>query len=70
MAGSDDRRREQRREDIDEQRKRLPDQPGVYMFSDGDGRVVYVGKSRSIRKRVASHFSSRSTLGSLADRIE
>ena len=40
MAGSDDKRREQRREDIDEQRKRLPDQPGVYMFSDGDGRVV------------------------------
>ena len=70
MAGSDDKRREQRREDIDEQRKRLPDQPGVYMFSDGDGRVVYVGKSRSIRKRVASHFSSRSTLGSLADQIE
>ncbi len=58
MAGSDDKRREQRREDIDEQRKRLPDQPGVYMFSDGDGRVVYVGKSLSIRKRVASHFSS------------
>ena len=70
MAGSDDKRREQRREDIDEQRKRLPDQPGVYMFSDGDGRVVYVGKSRSISKRVASHFSSRSTLGSLADQIE
>jgi len=70
MAGSDNKRREQRREDIDEQRKRLPDQPGVYMFSDGDGRVVYVGKSRSIRKRVASHFSSRSTLGSLADQIE
>ena len=70
MAGTDDKRREQRREDISEQRKRLPDQPGVYMFSDGDGRVVYVGKSRSIRKRVASHFSSRSTLGSLADEIE
>jgi excinuclease ABC subunit C len=31
--------------------------------------VIYVGKSRSIRKRVASHFSSRSTLGSLADTI-
>ena len=70
MAATDDKRNEQRREDISEQRKRLPDQPGVYMFSDRDGRVVYVGKSRSIRKRVASHFSSRSTLGSLADEIE
>ncbi|HET6830961.1 MAG TPA: excinuclease ABC subunit UvrC [Solirubrobacterales bacterium] len=66
MAGSDDRRRES----IAEQRRRLPDQPGVYMLSDGDGRVVYVGKSRSIRKRVASHFSARTTLGSLADEIE
>ena len=70
MAGSGDKRGEMRREHISEQRKRLPDQPGVYMFSDADGRVVYVGKSRSIRKRVASHFSSRSTLGRLADEIE
>jgi excinuclease ABC subunit C len=41
---------------LDEQRKRLPDQPGVYMFKDGDG-VLYVGKATSIKKRVASHFS-------------
>jgi excinuclease ABC subunit C len=54
---------------IAEQRKRLPDAPGVYIFSDDDGRVVYVGKSLSIRKRVANHFSSRSTLGALAERI-
>jgi excinuclease ABC subunit C len=39
------------------QRQRLPDQPGVYLFKDGDGAVLYVGKARSIRKRVASHFS-------------
>ena len=64
MAGSDDKRRES----IAEQRRRLPDQPGVYMLSDGDGRVVYVGKSRSIRKRVASHFSSRTRLSSLNSR--
>jgi len=64
----DERRR--RREEISEQRKRLPDAPGVYLFMDGDGRVVYVGKSISIRKRVASHFSARSTLGQLADEIE
>jgi excinuclease ABC subunit C len=41
---------------LDEQRRRLPDQPGVYLFTDGRGRVIYVGKARSIRKRVASHF--------------
>jgi excinuclease ABC subunit C len=42
---------------LDEQRKRLPDQPGVYLFSNERGRVIYVGKARSIRKRVNSHFS-------------
>ncbi|HEY3959410.1 MAG TPA: excinuclease ABC subunit UvrC [Solirubrobacteraceae bacterium] len=45
------------RASIAEQRKGLPDQPGVYLFRDGKGRVVYVGKAKSVRKRVASHFS-------------
>ena len=40
-----------------QQRRALPDQPGVYLFRDGRGRVVYVGKAKSIRKRVASHFA-------------
>jgi excinuclease ABC subunit C len=40
-----------------EQRKSLPDQPGVYLFRDVKGRVIYVGKAKSIRKRVASHFA-------------
>jgi excinuclease ABC subunit C len=40
-----------------EQRRALPDKPGVYLFRDSRGRVIYVGKAKSIRKRVASHFS-------------
>src|SRR5579885_3648973 len=40
-----------------EQRRALPDQPGVYLFRDGKGRVIYVGKAKSVRKRVGSHFS-------------
>jgi excinuclease ABC subunit C len=39
------------------QRRNLPDEPGVYLFRDAKGRVVYVGKAKSIRKRVASHFA-------------
>jgi excinuclease ABC subunit C len=35
----------------------VPDQPGAYLFRDGDGRVVYVGKARSLRKRLASYWS-------------
>jgi excinuclease ABC subunit C len=42
---------------LDEQRRQLPDQPGVYLFKDADGGVLYVGKALSVRKRVASHFS-------------
>src|ERR1700759_2681994 len=46
-----------------DKRRELPDEPGVYLFRDKRGKVVYVGKAKSIRKRVASHFSNRSTRG-------
>jgi excinuclease ABC subunit C len=49
-----------------EQRRGLPDQPGVYVFRDARGRVIYVGKAKSIRKRVASHFSNPTLYGSRA----
>jgi excinuclease ABC subunit C len=48
-----------RAEDLAAQRRKLPDQPGVYLFRDAKRRVIYVGKAKSIRKRVASHFSAK-----------
>jgi excinuclease ABC subunit C len=51
---------------LTEQRRALPDQPGVYLFRDARGRVIYVGKAKSIRKRVASHFSNPSQYGTTA----
>jgi excinuclease ABC subunit C len=56
-------------------RRGLPDGPGVYLFRAADGEVLYVGKARSIRKRVASHFSKPVTRGdvemtALADDVE
>jgi excinuclease ABC subunit C len=59
-----------RKDKLAEQRRALPDQPGVYLFRDGRGRVIYVGKAKSIRKRVASHFSARSSLSTFIDQIE
>jgi excinuclease ABC subunit C len=55
-----------------EKRRELPDEPGVYLFRDARGRVLYVGKAKSIRKRVASHFSNPSTRGgrSLVEEID
>jgi excinuclease ABC subunit C len=44
-----------------DRRRDLPDQPGVYLFRDERGKVIYVGKAISIKKRVASHFSNPST---------
>jgi excinuclease ABC subunit C len=53
-------------ERLREQRLALPDQPGVYVFRDRRGRVIYVGKAKSIRKRVASHFSNPTVYGTTA----
>lgn len=34
----------------------LPDRPGVYMFKDAGGEILYVGKAKSLRSRVRSYF--------------
>jgi len=35
---------------------RIPDHPGVYLMKDAGGKVIYVGKANSLRKRVRSYF--------------
>jgi len=35
-----------------------PDQPGIYLYKDAAGKILYVGKARSIRKRLASYFNA------------
>jgi excinuclease ABC subunit C len=49
----------EREEKLEQQRRDLPDAPGVYVFRDRGGNALYVGKANSIRKRVASHFAGK-----------
>ena len=37
--------------------KTLPEKPGVYQYFDNSGKIIYVGKAKNIKKRVASYFN-------------
>jgi excinuclease ABC subunit C len=58
---------------IEQQLKRLPATPGVYLFRDGAGRVLYIGKAKSLRSRVRSYFQrggdTRMQIGQLPGRV-
>jgi excinuclease ABC subunit C len=40
----------------------IPDSPGSYQFKDREGRVIYVGKAKSLRSRLSSYFGDPRTL--------
>jgi excinuclease ABC subunit C len=40
----------------------VPESPGVYRFSDGHGRVIYVGKAKNLRARLSSYFTDFAAL--------
>ncbi len=37
----------------------VPDVPGSYQFLDADGKIIYVGKAKSLRKRISTYFGAR-----------
>jgi DNA polymerase-3 subunit epsilon len=47
----------------------LPASPGVYAFTDGHGRVLYVGTSRNIRSRVRTYFTAAETRRRMAEMV-
>ena len=62
-----------REERIEEQLKGLPAKPGVYLFRNAKGTVLYVGKAKSLRSRVRSYFrggDSRLGLDRMVSRVE
>ena len=55
----------------------IPDAPGSYQFYDRDGRVIYVGKAKSLRNRLSNYFAAPHSLPErtrqlmeAADRVE
>jgi excinuclease ABC subunit C len=51
-----------RLEKLAEKAKALPKTPGVYLMKDDNGRVIYIGKSASLRDRVSSYFQAGTKL--------
>ena len=58
---------------VQDQLKSLPTRPGVYLFRDGQGDVLYIGKAKSLRPRVRSYFQrttdGRAQIRQLAERV-
>src|SRR3954451_20246694 len=44
--------------ELKEQIGRLPEQPGVYLYFNGDGETIYVGKARALRDRVRNYLGA------------
>ena len=61
------------RDRVEQQLRSLPASPGVYLFRDENGEVLYVGKAKSLRPRVRSYFQqgsdTRATIRQLPDRV-
>lgn len=47
-------------ENIAEKLKKLPQKPGVYLMKDAAGKIIYVGKAKSLKNRVRQYFQSGS----------
>jgi len=45
---------------IESKQKNVPDKPGVYIYYDQSGTIIYIGKAKSLKNRVRSYFRGKS----------
>lgn len=50
--------------------KTLPESPGVYLMKDKDGKIIYIGKAKSLRDRVRNYFANQDTRAQIAFLLE
>lgn len=55
--------------DIQEELKKLPDQPGVYLMHDAKDAIIYIGKAVSLRNRVRQYFQSSRNKGAKIEKM-
>jgi len=55
--------------DIQEELKKLPDQPGVYLMHDAKDVIIYIGKAVSLRNRVRQYFQSSRNKGAKIEKM-
>jgi len=54
---------------LKEKTENLPGSPGVYLYRDSSGKIIYVGKAKSLRNRVRSYFQEGRPLDPKTDRL-
>ena len=54
---------------LEEELKKLPDHPGVYLMHDESDEIIYIGKARSLRHRVRQYFQASHSEGLKKDRM-
>lgn len=55
--------------DIQEELKKIPDNPGVYLMKNDTGVIIYVGKAKNLKKRVRQYFQSKNHSAKITNMI-